>query len=104
MTSTALLARLTSRGYIPVSHGLTGYPEDWHDLDGPAGSIRVVTHPGDRERAGVYGLGPRPGGPLVFEVRLSGGTPEAVTVAMLNAAEAWLAGRCGHDTGTRPAP
>ena len=51
MTPTALLARLTSRGYIPVSHGPTDYPEDWLDLDGPADSIRVVTHPGDA-RAG----------------------------------------------------
>ena len=91
MTPTALLARLISRGYIPVSHGSTGYPENWLDLDGPAGSIRVVTHPDDGERVEVYGLGPRPAGLTLFDVRLSGSTPEAVTVAMLNAAEAWLA-------------
>ena len=54
----------------------------------PAG--HPVTHPGDGERAEVYGLGPGPAGPLVFEVHMSGGTPGAVTVAMLNAAEAWL--------------
>ena len=92
MTPTALHARLTSRGYIPVSHGATDYPENWLDLDGPAGSVRVVTHPGDGERVEVYGLGPGPAG-LVFEVHMPGGTPEAVTVAMLNAAEAWLSGR-----------
>ena len=91
MTPTALLARLISRGYIPVSHGPTDYPENWLDLDGPAGSIRVVTHPADGERVEVYGLGPRPAGLTLFDVRLSGSTPEAVTVAMLNAAEAWLA-------------
>jgi hypothetical protein len=90
MTPAALLARLTSRGYIPVSHGATDYPENWLGLDGPAGSVRVVTHPGDGERAEVDGLGPAPAGPLVFEVHMPGGTPEAVTVAMLNAAEAWL--------------
>jgi hypothetical protein len=92
MTPTALLARLTSCGYIPVSHGPTDYPENWHDLDGPAGSVRVVTHPRDAQQVEIYGLGPGPGGLPVFDVRLSGNTPEAVTVAMLNAAEAWLAG------------
>lgn len=93
MTPAALLARLISRGYIPVSHGPADYPENWLDHDGPAGSIRVVTHPGDGERVEVYGLGPRPAGLTLFDVRLSGSTPEAVTVAMLNAAEAWLAGQ-----------
>ena len=93
MTPTALLARLTSRGYIPVSHGPTAYPENWLDLDGPAGSIRVVTHPDDGERAEVFGLGPRPARLTLFDIRLSGSAPQNVTVAMLNAAEAWLAGR-----------
>ena len=91
MTPTALLSRLASRGYIPVSHGATSYPEDWLDLDGTAGSVRVVTHPGDGEQIEVYGFGPKPGGLPAFEIRLSDGTPEALTVALLNAAEAWLA-------------
>ncbi len=90
MTVTALLARLISRGYIPVSHGPTGYPENWLDLDGKAGSIRVVTHPGDGGRAEVHGLGPRPAGLALFGIRLSGSTPEPVIEAVLDAAETWL--------------
>ena len=93
MTPAALHARLTSRGYIPVSHGPADYPEEWLDLDDAGGTIRVVTHPDDGGRVEVYGLGPRPARLPVFEIRLSGGTPGAVAVAMLNTAEAWLTGR-----------
>ncbi len=92
MTLTALLARLASRGYLPVSHGATDYPENWLDLDGKAGSIRVVTHPADGDRVELYGLGPRPAGLALFDIRLSGSIPEPVIEAVLNAAESWLAG------------
>ena len=51
MTVTALLARLASRGYIPVSHGVTDYPENWLDLDGKAGQ-RPRRHPSGRRRPG----------------------------------------------------
>jgi hypothetical protein len=91
MNPAALLARLTARGYTPVSHGTTDYPENWLGLDGPAGGFRVITHPGDGERVEVYGLGPQPARLVLFDIRLSGSTPEAMTVAMLNAAGAWLA-------------
>jgi hypothetical protein len=104
MTLTALLARLASRGYIPVSHGATDYPENWLDLDGKAGSIRVVTHPRDGDLVEVYGLGPRPAGLALFDIRLSGGTPEPVIEAVLNAAETWLAGPAtGQPAGHHPA-
>jgi hypothetical protein len=91
MNPSALLARLTARGYRPASHGTTAYPEDWRDLDGPAGTLRVVTYPGDGDRVEIHGLSPRPARLPAFDIRLSDGTPEAVTVATLNAAEAWLA-------------
>jgi hypothetical protein len=91
MTPAILLARLTSRGYIPVSHAAAGYPGDWLGPGGRAGRVRVVTHPGDGGQIEVYGLGPEPAGPPFFEIRVSARAPETVTVAMLNAAEAWLA-------------
>lgn len=92
MTPSALLARLASRGYIPVSHGPAGDPEDWLDLDGPAGAVRVVTHPGDGDQVELHVLGPLPARLPVFEIRLSG-APETVIVAMLSTAEDWLTGR-----------
>ena len=92
MTPAALHARLASRGYIPVSHGPTDYPEDWLDLGGTAGTIRVVTHSGG-ETMEVYGLGPWPARLPVFEVRLSDGAPEAMTLGILNTAEGWLTGQ-----------
>lgn len=101
MTPTALLARLTARGYTPASHDPAGCPASWLDLRGKAGSIRVVTYPDADERAEVYGLRPEPARTLVFDVRLSAGTPEAVAVATLNAAEAWLA---EPDTATTTPP
>jgi hypothetical protein len=104
MTPTALLARLTARGYRPASHDPAGCPASWLDLRGKAGSIRVVTYPDD-ERAEVYGLRPEPARTLVFDVRLSAGAPEAVTVATLNAAEAWLAEPdTATTTATTPPP
>jgi hypothetical protein len=91
MNPAALLARLTARGYTPVSHRPTRYPETWPGLDGPAGTLRIVTHPGDGGQIDVYGIGPRPPQLPAFEIRLSASTPETVTVATLNAAETWLA-------------
>jgi len=60
------------------------------DLDGPAGSVRVVIDPGS-DCTEICGLGPRPAGPMIFDIWLSAGAPETVTAGTLNAAEAWLA-------------
>jgi hypothetical protein len=63
--ATALLARLTSRGYTPVSRALTGYRENWPGVGGPAGSdraVRVVTHPGDAGGPRSTGSSRRPPG------------------------------------------
>jgi hypothetical protein len=89
MNPAALLARLTARGYTPASHAR--HPETWLNLEGPAGSIRVVIDPGG-DCTQICGLGPRPGGPAIFDIWLSAGAPEAVTAGTLNAAESWLAG------------
>jgi hypothetical protein len=35
------------RGYIQVIHQRADGSDEWFDLDGKAGSIRVVTHPSD---------------------------------------------------------
>ena len=91
MNPAALLARLTARGYTPVSHGTTTHPETWLDLDGPAGSVRVIIDPGS-DCTEICGLGPRPAGPMIFDIWLSAGAPETVTAGTLNAAEAWLTG------------
>jgi hypothetical protein len=103
VTPATFLARLASLGYSPVSHGTTSYPENWYDLDGPAGTIRVVTYPGDGDRIDIYGLGLRPARPLVFEIRLSAGTPDAVIAATLTAAGDWLTGR-PRAPDARPCP
>lgn len=92
MNPAALPARLTARGYTQVSHGTTACPVEWRDLDGPAGTVRAVTYPGDAGRVEACIPGPHPARLPASGIRLSGNTPEAITVAMLNAAEAWLAG------------
>jgi len=86
----ALISELASRSYLRVSHGPAAGPETWLDLDGPAGTVRVITDPG-RDCTEICGLGPGPGGPLIFDIWLSAGAPAAVTAGTLDAAEAWLA-------------
>jgi hypothetical protein len=97
VNTAALITRLTARGYRHASHGPARHPEAWLYLDGPAGTIRVITGPaGDCTQ--ISGLGPRPAMPLIFDIQLSAGTPGAVTASTLNAAETWLAGP--HDALT----
>jgi hypothetical protein len=91
MNAAALIARLTARGYLRASHDPAGHPETWLDLDGPAGTVRVIIDP-DGDCTEICGLGPRPGWPLIFDIRLSAGAPDTVTAGTLNSAEAWLAG------------
>ncbi|MGI8452278.1 MAG: hypothetical protein ACR2MP_34855 [Streptosporangiaceae bacterium] len=91
MTPTALPARLTARGYLPVSHPTT-HPQTWPGLVGPAGSVRVILDPGS-DCTEICGLGPRPAGPMISGIGLSAGAPEAITAGTLNTAEAWLTGR-----------
>lgn len=73
MNPAALLARLTARGYLQVSHATT-HPETWPGLDGPAGSIRVIIDPGS-DCTEICGLGPRPAGPMISGIWLSAGAP-----------------------------
>jgi hypothetical protein len=74
MNPAALIARLTARGYLNASHSPGPHPETWLDLDGPAGTVRVITGPaGDCTE--ICGLGPRPGGPLIFDIWLSARAP-----------------------------
>jgi hypothetical protein len=89
MNPAALLARLASRGYLRVSHGTTTETATWLDLDGPAGSVRVILDPG-ADCIEICGLGPRPAGPMIFDIWLSATAPDTVTAGTLNAAEAWL--------------
>jgi len=103
MNPAALLARLTARGYLQVSHATTTHPETWLDLDGPAGSVRVVIDPGS-DCTEICGLSPRPAGPMIFDIWLSAGAPETVITGTLNAAEAWLAGPAATRPDTRRQP
>jgi hypothetical protein len=90
MNPAALTARLTARRYLHASHSPGPHSETWLDLDGPAGTVRVIIDPaGDCTE--ICGLSPRPGGPLIFDIWLSAGAPDTVTAGTLNAAEAWLA-------------
>ena len=91
MNPAALLARLAAHGYIQVSHPATTRLETWLDLDGPAGTVRVIIDPAS-DCTEICGLGPRPAGPMIFDIWLSAGAPETVTAGTLNAAEAWLTG------------
>jgi AAA domain (dynein-related subfamily) len=89
---TVLLVRLTSRGYT----ALTGFRGNRPGPGGPAGSDRtvcVVTHPATPGGPGSTGSSRRLPGWRVSGIRLSAGTPEAMTVAMLDTAGAWLTGR-----------
>ena len=104
MNPTALHARLDSRGYIPVSHAPADHPERWFDLDGKAGSIRVITCPGDGNPIEVLGLGPRPAGLALFGIRLSASTPEQLIIAVLNTAETWLTGDSAANPPRLPSP
>ena len=63
MNPTALRARLDSRGYIPVSHAPADHPEEWFDLDGKAGSVRVDHLPrATATRSRFSGSAPAPPG------------------------------------------
>lgn len=62
MDPAALRELLICRGYIQVSHQRADGLDEWFDLDGKAGSIRVVTHPGDGYEIELLGLGPKPAG------------------------------------------
>ena len=56
----------------------------------PAASESSPT-PATASKSRSTALARSPAGPAAFEIRLSDGTPETLTVALLNAAEAWLA-------------
>ena len=95
MNPAALLARLTARGYLQVSHATT-HPETWPGPGGPAGGVRVIIDPGS-DCTEICGLGPRPAGPVISGIWLSAGAPEAVT------APARLNGRPGRNGPPPPA-
>jgi len=91
MTTTSLLDHLQEQGYDPEGLILGA---DIYDLTASGtGTVRLCLHPDDEYRAEVHFLDRY----LVEEwsVSLSPGTPDAIILATLEAAEWQLAGRRG---------
>jgi hypothetical protein len=88
MAAADLFDHLQDAGYEPrerdaLSQPFGGSAEDWYDLSGPAGvRVRVVTNDGD---VAVHAFGDHE--IVNWSARFTAGTPDAVIIAALAAAE-----------------
>lgn len=87
-----LLDHLQEQGYEPRDP--YGHEGDWCDLVvSGTGTVRVGIYPHDGHRVDVYAFDKRLN--CEWQVNLSPGTPDAVVLAVIEAAEWWLADRRG---------